>query len=224
MKLRKYITTTLITILSVVQLNARSFTDSLATTHQKGVFHTYCQRATITDKNTAEEVVDDFISEFRGDPELLFKWALKGVGQQNDTEKDAVILLFKETTFSPATSIGVIKTDVIVPGFTTYKDVNIESRVTKQKLHNEEVRVNVDIFYSNALLKKAYGTYHIIPIEENKVLICMNTYVRFGWFFDLFITQRRYRNLMEFRVGKFMDNMSNECEKRWKTKQSNITK
>ena len=195
-----------------------SFIDSVNTTHKKGIFHTYCQMATTCDMNTAEEVVDDFISEFRGDPQLLFEWAMKGVGQQNDADKDAVILRLKETTFDAETSIGVIKTDVIVPGFTTFEGVNIESRVLKQHLPSGELLVDVDIFYSNALLKKAYGTYHVIPLEDNKMLICMNTYVRFGWFFDLFITNRRYKNLAEFRIVKFMDNMSNECEKRWKEK------
>lgn len=204
-------------LISSVQASTYSFTDSVNTVHKKGVFHTYCQMATVSDMATAEEVVDDFISEFRGDPQLLFEWAMKGVGQQNDAEKDAVILRLKETTFDPATSIGVIKTDVIVPGFTSFKEVNLESRVTKHHLPSGELLVDVEIFYSNSLLKKAYGTYHVIPLTGNKMLICMNTYVKFGWFFDLFITKRRYRNLAEFRIVKFMDNMSNECEKRWNT-------
>ena len=209
-------------MLTTCIMQAHTFTDSIMTIHKKGVFYTYCQMATVSDMQTAEEVVDDFISEFRGDPQLLFEWAMKGVGQQNDAEKDAVILDLKETTFDPSTSIGVIKTDVIVPGFTTYRDVNLESRVLKHHLSNGELRVDVDIFYSNALLKKAYGTYHVIPMGKEKVLICMNTYIKFGWFFDLFITHRRYRNLAEFRIHKFMDNMRLECEKRWNKKEKTI--
>lgn len=201
-----------------MQSQAYSFIDSVNTAHKKGVFHTYCQVATHSDITTAEEVVDDFISEFRGDPLLLFEWALKGVGQQNDADKDAIILHLNETTFNPETSIGVIKTDIEVPGLTTYKDISLESRVLKQHLPSGEVRVDVDIFYSNAFLKKAYGTYHVVPLTDNKVLLCMNTYIKFGWFFDLFITKHRYKNLMEFRIIKFMNNMSNECEKRMKEK------
>ncbi|MBO7233865.1 MAG: hypothetical protein J6V13_02620 [Paludibacteraceae bacterium] len=201
-----------------VQSQAYSFIDSVNTVHKKGVFHTYCQVATHSDIASAEEVVDDFISEFRGDPLLLFEWAMKGVGQQNDAEKDAIILHLKETTFNPETSIGVIKTDIEVPGFTTYKDVSLESRVLKHRLPSGELRVDVDIFYSNALLKKAYGSYHVIPLDDNKLLLCMNTYIRFGWFFDLFVTNRRYKNLVEFRVVKFMNNMSEASEKRMKEK------
>ena len=121
-------------------------------------------------------------------------------------------------THTDNTSIGVIKTDIEVPGLTTYKDISLESRVLKQHLPSGEVRVDVDIFYSNAFLKKAYGTYHVVPLTDNKVLLCMNTYIKFGWFFDLFITNRRYKNLMEFRIIKFMNNMSNESEKRMKEK------
>lgn len=201
-----------------MQSQAYSFIDSVNTAHKKGVFHTYCQVATHSDITTAEEVVDDFISEFRGDPLLLFEWALKGVGQQNDADKDAIILHLKETTFNPETSIGVIKTDIEVPGITTYKDIKLESKVIKTHLPSGEMRVDVDIFYSNRVLKKAFVTYHVTPFDDNKVITHMNAHIKFGWFFDLFITNRRYKNLIEFRIVKFMNNMSNECEKRMKEK------
>lgn len=203
---------------TTMQSQAYSFIDSVKTVHKKGAFHTYCQVATHSNMAIAEKVVDDFISEFRGDPQLLFTWAMKGVGQQNDAEKDAIILHLKETTFNPATSIGVIKTDIEVPGITTYKDIKLESKVIKTHLPSGEMRVEVDIFYSNRVLKKAFVTYHVTPFDDNKVITHMNAHIKFGWFFDLFITNRRYKNLIEFRIVKFMNNMSNECEKRMKEK------
>ena len=164
---------------------------------------------------TADAVVNDFISQFRGDPELLFEWALKGVGKQEDDEKDAILLVLKSTVYNPQTSVGSIKTDIVVPGFTTFRDVDIESKVTKEQLKDGSIRVTVDVYYSNSFLKKAYGTYHIYPNGSDKVTLKIHTYIRFGWFFDLFITQRRYRNLAEFRVDKFMDNMRKESERRY---------
>lgn len=198
-----------------VLLNAAILTDSLKTQYSKGTFHTYCEVLTLADMQTADAVVNDFISQFRGDPELLFEWALKGVGKQEDDEKDAVLLVLKSTVYDPQTSVGTIKTDIVVPGLTTFKDVDIESKVTKEQLNDGSIRVIVDVYYSNSLLKKAYGTYHICPNGSEKVILKIHTYIRFGWFFDLFITQRRYRNLAEFRVDKFMDNMRKESERRY---------
>lgn len=188
--------------------------DTLMTVYEKGVFHTSCRVLAQCDVVTADDVVDDFIRQFRGDPELLFEWALKGVGKQNDSEKDAIILKLKSTVFDSVTSVGAIKTDIIVPGFTTFRDIDIESRVTKTLLPDGAVEVEVDVYYTNAFLKKAFGTYRIIPVADGQVLLTMDTYIRFGWFFDIFITKRRYRNLAEFRVQGFMDNMRTESERR----------
>lgn len=199
--------------------NAAILTDSLKTQYSKGTFHTYCEVLTYADMHTADAVVDDFISQFRGDPELLFEWALKGVGKQDDDEKDAILLVLKSTVFNPETSVGSIKTDIVVPGFTTFREVDIESKVTKEQKEDGSIVVVVDVYYSNSFLKKAYGTYHICPIGPDRVKLQIHTYIRFGWFFDLFITQRKYRNLAEFRVDKFMDNMRKESERRYKIQQ-----
>ena len=40
-------------------------------------------------------------------------------------------------------------------------------------------------------------------------------HVRFGWFFNLFITQKRFRNIVEWRMQEFMRNLRTEAEKRY---------
>lgn len=189
--------------------------DSLKTIYENSMFQTYCQKVVNSSMAIADGTVDDFIGQFRGDPELLFEWALKDLGQQTDNDKNAVILELKSTTFNPETSVGAILTDIVVPGFTTFKDINIDSKVTKTKLANGSTRVFVDVYYSNSFLKKAYGTFYVKPISNNQVLLTINVNVKFGWFFDIFITQRRYKNIAEWRINGFMENMKKEAEYRY---------
>lgn len=85
----------------------------------------------------------------------MFEWAFKNLGKQpGDDSKNEVLIKLKLATFDKMTGKSRLLTDIIVPGFTTYKDVAIDSRVTKTKLTNGGTRVFVDIFYSNSLLKK----------------------------------------------------------------------
>lgn len=200
-------------ILSCFTVKAQK-SDTLYSYRQDGAFHTFCGVEAKCSNAIANEVVDDFISQFRGDPELLFEWALKGVGKQNDKERDEVLLELKRTTFDPETSIGVIVADIKVPGLRTFKDINIESRVTKNELPDGITEIVVDIFYSNALLKKAYGTYRIVPQSDGTQFFDITINIKFGWFFDLFITKKRYCSIIEWRAKGFMENMRNEAERR----------
>lgn len=200
-------------ILSCFTVKAQK-SDTLYSYRQDGSFHTFCRVEAKCSNAIANEVVDDFISQFRGDPELLFEWALKGVGKQNDKERDEVLLVLKRTTFDPETSIGVIVADIKVPGLRTFKDINIESRVTKNELPDGITEIVVDIFYSNALLKKAYGTYRIVPQSDGTQFFDLTINIKFGWFFDLFITKKRYCSIIEWRAKGFMENMRNEAERR----------
>ncbi len=188
--------------------------DSISTVYKDKMFRTYCQTTANTTLEIANQTIDDFIADFRGDPELLFNWALKGLGQQGDADQDAMVLVFKSTTFDPKTSIGKILTDIEVPGFRTFRDLSIDSKVTKTVKPNGAVHVFVDIFYSDSFINKAYGEFYVRPINENKVLISIETNVQFGWFFNIFITQRRYRSMVDFRVQGFLENFKNEMERR----------
>ena len=42
----------------------------------------------------------------------------------------------------------------------------------------------------------------------------MRVNVTFNWFFNLFITQRRYADLIEWRITGFLNNMKQETERR----------
>ncbi|HPW89792.1 MAG TPA: hypothetical protein PLJ40_00030 [Paludibacteraceae bacterium] len=204
----------LFTCLFVFNLFGR---DSISTRYADGEFVSYCSVETNASLAVADEVVDDLIDQFRGNPEQLFEWAFKGLGKQTgDDSKNEVLLDLKLATFDKMTGKSHLLTDIVVPGFRTYKDVSIDSRVTKTKLKNGGTRVFVDIFYSNLLLKKAYGTFFVTPIADNKVMLSMRIHVRFGWFFNIFITQRRYRNVVEWRMQGFMNNMRDESERRAK--------
>ncbi len=194
--------------------------DSISTHYTDGEFVSYCRVETDAPMVVADDVVDDLINQFRGNPEQLFEWAFKNLGKQpGDDSKNEVLIKLKLATFDKMTGKSRLLTDVIVPGITTYKDVAIDSRVTKTKLANGGTRVFVDIFYSNSLLKKAYGTFFVTPIAPNKVMLSMRINIRFGWFFNIFITQKRYRDIVEWRMQGFMNNMRDEAERRVITKE-----
>ncbi len=167
-------------------------------------------------KEVCMEMVDDLISQFRGDPDQLFEWAFKGLGKQKGekNEKNEVLIELNQALYDTATHVGTLVMDIVVPGLTTFDDVNIESLVTQRELNDTVFEVFVDIFYSNSLLKKAYGTFFVEECREGGTYLSIDIHIRFGWFFNLFITQRRYRNIVEWRTDGFLKNLKEDVERR----------
>lgn len=215
MKQKLFVSVLLFFALSVCSENAYKC-DTIYSVYQKREHITYATINVDAPKEVSMNMVADLIDQFRGDPQELFEWAFKGIGKQEgeDNEKNEVLLILKQALYDKKSEIGTLVLDIKVPGFTSYDDVNITSKVSQYELDKKTNAVNVDIFYSNSLLNKAYGTFFVKELEENKTQLSIEIHVRFGWFFNIFISQRRYKNLIEWRTDGFMNNLKVEAEKR----------
>ena len=132
-----------------------------------------------------------------------------------DDERDEVVITIKESTFDKMSGLCHMVADIEVSRVTTFRDIALDSRVLQTKLADGTTRVDVDIFYSNSFLKKAYGTFFVKPLSDTRCEMRIQIHVRFGWFFNLFITQKRFRNIVEWRMQEFMRNLRTEAEKRY---------
>ena len=186
----------------------------LQTVYKDGTFTTTATVDVDCHAKVAVGTVNDFSAQFVGDPNQLFEWALKGVGKSDDDNHNEVLLVLKEASYDKVSGMSRLIIDVQVPGVMNLSDQVVESKITEIVGYNGVYNVYVDILYSNALLKKANGMFFVKPISENKTELSVKFKVRFGWFFNIFITQRRYRNLFEWRCDGFMLNMKNEMERR----------
>lgn len=200
-------------LLCVVSSAHASRRDTLCTTYKSGTYHTCCIRSLKADAAKADSLVDLLIYQFRTDPDLLFEWVFKGLGnEQKQKERKEVQLHFAKTEFDPLTSVGTLWMNVEVPGVKTFKDVPVKSKIVK-KLHNDfESTTTMDILYSSSLLKKANGTL-LVKNDNGIVTLQFDCYVTFGWFFNIFVTNRRYRNLIEWRVKGMIDNFKETLRK-----------
>lgn len=158
------------------------------------------------------EVADKLIYDFHNTPGNLFNWALKDLGLQ-EKKKNDIIFILKSSVTDKKTGITHGKFDIIVPLFTTFNNVVVDAIVSKTKCNNKENKVTADIIYSSLLLKHGLGILTIVPVKNNEYLFSTNVSIKFGWFFNIFITKRRYKSIVEWRIKKFTENMKDECEK-----------
>jgi hypothetical protein len=193
---------------------AMAITDSLSTTYKNGEYISYCQLHTKASDSISNEVITRFVHQMCYDLDELFKWGLKDMSMA-DNKKGLLTFDFKKTVFNKKTSILKGIGDVIVPGVTTFPNIAIESKVTQKKYTSGRREVRLDLATPNPFIKSLVGVYSFIPKGRNKYgFYSLETHIQFGWFFNVFLTQKKYREIMEWRIKQLVRNMKEESEKR----------
>jgi hypothetical protein len=189
--------------------------DSISTVYTDGEFVSHYQIKTRFKAKITQEVSDYLVSDFHKTPGNLFNWALKDLGLQERKKNDLVFILKSSVTDSK-TGITHGEFDIVVPLITTFKDVKVDAIVSKKILNNSDTKVTADIIYSSLFLKYAIGTLTFIPQNDGEFLLVTHVKIKFGWFFNIFITRHRYKSIVEWRIKKFTENIKNECLQRQK--------
>ncbi len=185
--------------------------DSISTTYKDGIFTTQYLTKTKVSGQVISAVTDDLITDFHNSSTHLFDWALKDLGLQN--EGNELIIILKSSFHDVKTNITHGLFDIEVPYFTTFKDVKVDAIVSKA-INNGVTKVSANIIYSSLMLNNGQAVLYIIPQKNNELYFYTTVNIKFGWFFNIFITKRRYKSIVEWRVKKFTENMKQECEQR----------
>ena len=210
MKIRSIL---LLLFLSIfITLKASTF-DSTSTVYKNGEFITYSQVWVNASDSISNGVTKDFVYQMHYNLDALFGWALKGMNLRKE-KNELMVFYFKSTAYNKDTHIIRGIGDVIVPGVITFPNIIIDSKLTERKFTNGKSTINIDLLYSDGFLKKMFGTFNVIPKSKHLSLFTLETHIRFGWFFNIFITQNRFKKILEWRLKKFVCNIRDEAERR----------
>ena len=185
-------------------------TDSVSTQHKKGEFITYTQVVVEAPSAVVNEVIDDFVYQTKYDLDALFGWALKNLKLRKETD-EVLIFNFKSTQYDAKTDIIKTVGAVEIPGIISFPEIHVNSRMTKKTFVNGNIGVDINVLYSDAFLKSTTGVFRMIPDSgSGHCMMTLETRVKFGWFFDLFITKNTYRGIMEWRFQQLLNNIKTE--------------
>lgn len=191
-------------------------TDSVSTVYKNSEYVTYCQMNVNASDSISNEVINKFVYQMCYDLDALFKWGLKGMSLANK-EEEVLRFKFRTTKYDKKTTILRGIGDVIVPGVKTFPNMFIDSRITQKKYTNGRRDVRLDLATENPFIKKMVGVYTFVPRGKSKTATyVIETQIKFGWFFNIFITQYKYRMIMEWRLRQLVRNMKEEAERKEK--------
>lgn len=192
-----------------------SAVDSLESHYSDRSFTTYVQVQVDVPESIINKVVDDFIYQTKYELDSLFQWALKGLMLRKE-KNNLLVFNFKSTTYDPKSELIKAVGDVEVPGIITFPDIHVDSKMTKTSPKDGSSKVDINILYSDAFLKETTAVFRIVPHKTKGYSMTLETKIRFGWFFNIFITTPSYRRIMEWRFERLMLNIQQEAERRHK--------
>lgn len=219
-------------------MNLFCFLCFISSIYSNKMYTTTCAVAVDAPAEVSDTIFARFVKDFQTSPDALFDWALYGTGVQDDQEKNAFLLEYKETVYIPEDNYGRIKIDVIIPGLTRLKDITLTGTIldfqqpvlynpglcidslTMSNVPHWNRHFDIDVRYSGKLLEHGFGNMYIIPLDSTHSIFFMDINLKYGWFFNIFINMRIYKNSVEWRVNRYMNNLKRVAEELYAEKQT----
>ena len=178
---------------------------NISSRFEDGYFITRCKVKINASDAVVHKMMDDFIRQNKYRLDSLFTWALKDLKLQGE-EGELLEYNLKSTKYAPETDIIHGKMDVKIPGIYTVSDFSIDTRVTKNATENGQVNMHFEVVKAAAFVKTATVTLKVVRIDEKSAWCTLESKISFGWFFNIFITQKRYKETAEWRFKQLMAN------------------
>lgn len=161
-----------------------------------------------------QALADRMAYEFQTDPDLLFDWAFKGTGDQNTgKEKDAIILRYKERKYDADKKEGDVAIDIYVLGARMFKDNHLITRYhQKEKLKGGKTQSRIYATYTGSLLEEGEMLLRFDSIAPEKTAIHYEFNITFGKFFSAFVSDKRWKQVAEWRLKKIIANVVEYAE------------
>ena len=174
-------------------------------------FVTHCKIKIDASTTVADKLIDDFARQNKYHLDSLFTWALKDLKLQGE-EGELLEYNLKSTVYNPETDIVLGKMDVRVPGIHTVKDFSVLTRTTKSIAENGDIDMFFEVLDADAFIKTTTAMLKVVRIDEKSVWCTLESKMSFGWFFNIFITQKRYKETAEWRFKQLMINLKETAE------------
>jgi hypothetical protein len=219
-KAQRWIFLVMLGVFVSIQVQA-SVTDSIATHYVNGKFITYYKVQVNASDSICLAVSRDFVQGMCFQLDKLFGWALKDMNLRKE-HKELMMFYFKSTSYNAQNHILRGIGDVIVPGIITIPDIYVDSRLTVLQRAHGVGMINLNLVSASGFIKKMDTGFRVIPNTHHEAWLVLESHIRFGWFFDMFITENRFKGIMEWRLKRFVNNLKDEAERREKNLHINI--
>ena len=168
------------------------------------------------------QVTDSFCYQFQACPDTLFQWAYLGLEEakpkknekRTKESRDVVHLEYKDRTYDALCKTGDVAIDIYVLGVRWWKDQHLGTQYTctLNEAYSFPVRVHMVATYSgkSKILEGGDFILYMEPVTPTETRIHYEFNLTFGHVLSAFISDKTWRNSMEWRFRMILANLV-EC-------------
>ncbi len=181
-----------------------------SSTYSDGAFHT--TSAYIVDVPVSElnSILHEIYVGIQSEPTKNLKWLFKNLGHHSNVEDD-LVMAEKGFFFDPETSKYLLKLAVAMKKGDDFMYFDVEGNLREAWINGKK-NVKLTVTKKIKILNSACFSLTAMPQPEGKSLILVESDMSFGWFFNLFFTESRYRSVMEWRIQGLTMNIKKKAE------------
>ena len=166
------------------------------------------------------EVVEKFCYQFQSNPDSLFTWAYVGLGEAEIKEskskegRDAVQLRYKDRFYDPVEKNGDVAIDIYVLGIRWWKNQHLGThyRLTRPSEKPYPLNAHMTATYSGSILEGGDVIFLLEPLSPTETAVHYEFRLVFGRFLSAFISDKTWRNAMEWRFKTILENLVEYAE------------
>ena len=161
------------------------------------------------------KVTDRFCYQFQACPDSLFDWAYKGL-QEIETDqpktkesRSAIQLRYKDRVYDAQLKTGDVSVDIYVLGVRWWKDQHLGTKYTLTRPAGAKypLTAHLKATYSGSLLEGGDIIFHLEPISPTRTRVHYEFSISFGRVLSTFISDKIWRNAIEWRFETILDNI-----------------
>ena len=166
------------------------------------------------------EVANKFCYQFQACPDSLFAWAYVGTGELEVAEskskesRDAIQLRYKDRVYDSKQKTGDVAIDIYVLGVRWWKDQHLGTKYRIEKPANSPYPLTSHMVatYSGSILEGGNFIIRMEPISPTRTRIHYEFSLTFGKVLSAFISDKTWRNAIEWRLSMILDNLVEYAE------------
>ena len=170
------------------------------------------------------EIAKLFFRQFQSCPDSLFSWAYVGLDdgegksevkkKKSKESRNAIQLRYKDRFYDPRTCTGDVAIDIYVLGLRWWKDTHLGTRSSYTCAANDtyDHMHHMTATYSGSLLEGGNCIIKLTPISANEVQVHYEFDLTFGQVLASFISDKVWRNAIEWRFNTILDNLIEYAE------------
>lgn len=207
----KKIISTFVCLLFAAAAFAQTSQANISTVFRNGEFVTRADTTMAASAEAVDKVAARFIDDYNNDLDALFSWALKGLKLQWE-EDDFIMFNIRSHKYDAATGTVRGVMDIYVGMLNQEnKDISYRTRLVRED-GNGRIIIKYDMTECDKVMECISAVFEIERINENEARTSLEARATLRKPYS-FMTMRQYRENIEWRLGKLLDNLCGEMEK-----------